>query len=266
MNDDIPELEDFSDELSRIKLNKKTNSPKKINVNIVNKQDKQTEKPERKEESFGGGFKKGFFKSKADESQSQGQNQSQSQSNSKKEEVIDLTHIKSNTENRNQLKDLNENQENNKDSLLKIGGLLDNKQNWLTQDLFTKLAQNPNLLKAFMHPSFSEVMTLLQKNPEEAKRKYGDSKEFNEFFKEFFQLMSEHFKELGKKETDKFLKESVQKDSQIERILNEPKVIKALEVLKSKGRLDGEDLNNDEELIKNIEVLIKKGVLKTINK
>ena len=43
--------------------------------------------------------------------------------------------------------------------------LLQNKDEWLNQDFFTKLASNPKLMQAFTDPRYSAIMSEFAKDP-----------------------------------------------------------------------------------------------------
>ena len=264
MYDDIPDLEDFSQELKEIKKSKNINeAPVKLGVKVINdsnsKNNNATSTIDTQQE-FGSGFKKGFLKKQSNS------NTTSTINSTKKEDIVDLTHIKS-----KKINEINEVQEkmNNvsiqNDSKFLIKDIVNNKKDWLNQDLLMKLAKNPKLLQAFMHPSFTDVISLLQSNPEEAKKKYGSNPEFNEFFKEFSSLMADHFKNLGDKQTESFINQNAKNDAEVEEILKDPKVIKLLEKMKVEGKIESQDLINDQSLMIKIDILIKKGVLKTIN-
>ena len=51
--------------------------------------------------------------------------------------------------------------------------VLGKKDEWLTPDLFSKIAQNPTLAKAFKDPKSMAALSEMGKNPKEAMEKYG---------------------------------------------------------------------------------------------
>lgn len=279
-DNDIPELEDFSEELKFTRKQQEMKSSVPIPVKVVEtsstyklsdkpisiQKDKMTQQSAKtaieESSSFGSGFKRGFFKKEAVEVKAE----QTSSKNENKNDIVDLRHIKASS-NKHEIKEVQEGMKNisiEKDNKFLMKDLMNKKDNWLNQDLLMKLAKNPKLIQAFTHPSFADVIALLQSNPQEAKRKYGDSKEFNEFFKEFFLLMSDHFKDLGKKETENFIQSSSQADPEVERVINDPQVKQLLEKMKIEGKIDSAELNSNPELAFKLDFLIKKGVLKTI--
>ena len=265
IDDDIPELEDFSDELQQIR-NKQINLVEKsseIPINVI-EEDKQVKpvvvKPVNtpKEEEFGLGlFKKGFLKKQ--------QNQ-----NTRQQEVKDLTHIKANPELEPKQKIIEEfkneiktNTINSRDKTSLLSDVVNKKEEWLTPDLLMKISQNPNMLKYFMDPRFTEVIGLMQKDPQKAFSQYGHIPEFNEFIKEFGKLMGTHFENLAKKQDEKKLQNQFANfDKETQEILQDPKIIPIITRLQVEGKLDIEEIQRDPYLSAKIKTLIDKGVFK----
>lgn len=102
-----------------------------------------------------------------------------------KAEQEDLTHLKAKPKGEN-LK-FDEVQEAMNSNMMK------NKDEWLTPELFQKLAQKPKLLKAFSDPKAMAALTEFGNNPKEAMQKYGNSPEFRELMQEFSEVMGTHF-------------------------------------------------------------------------
>ena len=245
-DDEMPELEDLSEQLNEIRKARgidEKNIPKDIKIGVVNektnnnkvnipittspspqvpvqiaKQQKQEEKPKpkpdnkRDEDNFGFGlFKRGFLK-RHNFSEDENKNKKEKEPKkvnkeipTKKEEPVDLTHIKSNpgtTTKTNVInnfnKDLKSTQESSKINPNMLNNLANNKQQWLNQELLMKIAQNPNLMRCFMDPRFSTVIQELQTNPQECLKKYGNNPEFSNFIKDFSALMGDHFNNLAK--------------------------------------------------------------------
>lgn len=103
----------------------------------------------------------------------------------------DLTHIKAKP----------------KDETLKLGEVQDamqstilkNKDEWLNQDFFTKLASNPKLFKAFTDPRYSAMLSEFGKDPKGTMQKFGHNPEFRELMEEFSKLMGSHFESIADK-------------------------------------------------------------------
>lgn len=306
-DDDIPDLEDLSEEINKINKAKGVTSnsgPVKIQVketksidnsNVKNENQrvpikvvetktntntngkKEVNNVSQKDQGFGSGFKRGFF-SKALGTNGNSNNTTEtnistnstnnktSNETNKNNEVTDLTNIKA-KKNKYEIEEVQQNMkitsESNNSKFL-MNDIMGKKDQWLNQELLMKLASNPKLIKAFTHPSFNEVIKLLQADPAEAKRKFGNDPEFNEFFKEFASLMASHFQNLGEKETNNFLKNQSSSDPEVELLLSDPKVKAVLEKMQKEGKLDAQTLGNDNDLIMKIDKLIKKGVFKTI--
>ena len=298
-DDDIPELEDFSQELEKIRQQRGDNNrsePEEIKVNVVgeNKPKKQTPKEPIKEtkpineppkvqtqpqpqpqtkkddlDDFGKGFKRGFFRKQNQQSKPQPKPQPKPQAPQQqqppKQQVEDLTHIKSDKEKQNKKivesfnKDLKSAQEQSQSNM---GGLLNNivnkKNEWLNQELLTKIAQNPNLMRYFMDPRFSGVFQELQSNPQECMRKYGHIPEFATFIKEFSALMGEHFNNLAMNVPGSNPNMS---NPEVQAILNDPKISPILMRLQKEGKIDVDELNRDPYVASKIKVLIDKKIL-----
>ena len=265
IDDDIPELEDFSEELQQIR-NKQNNLNEKsaeIPINVI--EDNKGVKPVvakpttiAKEEEFGSGlFKKGFLKKQ--------QNQ-----NTRQQEVKDLTHIKANPELEPKQKLIEEfkneiktNTINSEDKTSLLSDIVNKKEEWLTPDLLMKISQNPNMLKYFMDPRFTEVIGLMQKDPQKAFSQYGHIPEFNDFIKEFGKLMGTHFENLAKKQDEKKLQNQFANfDKETQEILQDPKIIPIITRLQVEGKLDIEEIQRDPYLSVKIKKLIDKGVFR----
>jgi hypothetical protein len=270
-DDDMPpELEDLSDELNKIRMTRgstdnERNTEIKINViedKKIDKNNSSVKVPssiEKSEEEFGSFMKKGFFK--------RSQNSKTNESNTEKK-VENITYIKSGQEKKepkiienikNEIKSNQENESNqSKNSLL--NNIIDKKDEWLNQELLMKIAQKPNLMKSFMDPRFSEVITLMQKDPQLALQKYGQVKEFNDFIKEFSGIMAEHFGKLEKKETNKVPLNTQQFDKETEEIMKDPKISAIIYKLQTEGKIDVEEIQRDPYIAFRVKKLIEKGV------
>lgn len=287
--DDLPDLEDFSEDLKKMNIGKINNEKVSIPVNINNNnnnlydntkvgipikisnnsnnsesRDMKNNKAENKDKEyeFGMGLKKGFLNKKINDNSSQNHIKEK-----EKGEIVDLTNIKS--KNKLEIDEVQQNMKNessSKDSKFLLNNIMNNKDQWLNEELMKKLMKNPKLLQAFTHPNFNDVITLIQKDPNEAKKRYGNVPELNEFFKEFSSLMADHFNNLEKKQTSNFLEEQSKKDEEIKKILEDPKVNNLLKILHKEGKLDPIHFENDNDLLIKFNILIDKGVLKTIPK
>jgi hypothetical protein len=287
-DDDLPpELEDLSEELNKIRINKgKTandGESSEIKVNVINNKNIQnfeknqnlnskiqnnsipenksttpTISDNNKEEEFGSFMKKGFFKK-----------QSQPKSQPK---VEDLTHIKSSTETTTKTKlieefkqELNTQKSTPEATASVLNNIVNKKDEWMNQELLTKIAQKPNLLKYFMDPRFTEVMALMQKDPQAAFARYGHVKEFSDFMKEFSSIMADHFNNLSKQKAEEEKMKSTQMnnfDQETQEILNDPKIAPIIFKLQTEGKLDIDEVNKDIYVSSRIKKLIDKGVFR----
>jgi len=82
-------------------------------------------------------------------------------------------------------------------------------QDWVTEDLLTKIMQHPKLSKQFMDPRFSSAIEKFQKNPREVMEMCQTNEELREFIQQFCSLMGDHFTGLAD-QTDEAAKVQVQ--------------------------------------------------------
>jgi hypothetical protein len=266
-DDDMPELEDLSEELGKMRTS--NNESSEIKVNVI-QQEKPisipvTEGKQEKKEETSFKFKKGFFlQNQQTESQTQTQTLSQPQKPLQDKNTtnspIDLTHIKSDHTETVKGKLINNVKSEIKSSLESselVNNIMGRQNEWLTPDLFAKFAQKPHLLKFFIDPKFGEVIKLMQKDPQKAKELYGHNKELNEFMKEFSTIMAEHFNKLGQQPPV-----NTNGDKEVEEILKDPKVSDFIKKLQTDGRIDMTQLQCDNTTFDKIRKLIDKGILK----
>jgi hypothetical protein len=275
-DDDLPpELEDLSEELNKIRINKgKTandGESSEIKVNVINNKNIQnfeknqnlisktqnnsipenksttpTISDNNKEEEFGSFMKKGFFKKQSQQPQPKCQ-----------PKVEDLTHIKSSTETTTKTKlieefkqELNTQKSTPEATASVLNNIVNKKDEWMNQELLTKIAQKPNLLKYFMDPRFTEVMALMQKDPQAAFARYGHVKEFSDFMKEFSSIMADHFNNLSKQKVEQEKMKSTQMnnfDQETQEILIDPKIAPIIFKLQTEGKLDIDEVNKQTE-------------------
>ena len=315
-DDEMPELEDFTEQLKEIRKAKgidEKNVPTNIKVGVIDEKNISTNdsskknntvqipistnpppsKPQqtttsqktqnnnnnnkRDEDNFGCGlFKRGFLKRhnfSEDEPKKTNNNNKSNNSNTsnnnkekeKKNEPVDLTHIKSNpgtTTKTNILNNFNNDlklsQESSKINSGMLNNLANNKQQWLNQELLMKIAQNPNLMRCFMDPRFSTVIQELQTNPQECLKKYGNNPEFSNFIKEFSALMGDHFNNLAK---NPMAGNPNYNTPEVQEIINDPKIKPILERLQKEGRIDMNEIQRDPYIASRFRVLIDKKIL-----
>ena len=300
-DDEMPELEDLSDQLNEIRkargideknisknikvgvINEKNQNVNnnKINIPISNtpppvepkKEEKKPEtKPENKKNEDNAGFsflKRGFLK-RHNFSEEENKNKikpepkkEEKKIENKKEEPVDLTHIKSNpgtTTKTNVLNNFNKDLKTNQDSsnINLLNNLANNKQQWLNQELLMKIAQNPNLMRCFMDPRFSTVIQELQINPQECLKKYGNNPEFSTFIKEFSALMGDHFNNLAK---NPMQGNPNYNNPEVQEIINDPKIKPILERLQKEGKIDMNEIMRDPYVSAKFKILIDKKIL-----
>ena len=295
-NDDLPpELEDFSEELSKIREKKgNLNENKEIKVNVIdnknsnnnnnnvsipinvvdnkknipstepkpnNNNNSNNNKNNKPKENFM--FKKGFFK-RMHEAESKQQKQQQQQKPNQTQKPEDLTYIKSTPETSTKTSTLNtftselkSSEKESSSSNPLLSNIVNNKNEWLTQELLMKIAQKPNLMKAFLDPRFSAVIKELQTNPQECINKYKNNEEFSNFIKEFSSIMGEHFTNLSKNNNNI----NNINDPEIQKIINDPKINPILKRLQLEGKIDINEINKDSYVSEKIKFLIDKKIL-----
>ena len=295
-NDDMPpELEDFSEELSKIREKKgNLNENKEIKVNVIdnknnnnnnnnvsipinvvdnkknissnesksnNNNNKNNNNNNNKpKENFM--FKKGFFKRMHEAESKQQKQQQQQQKPNQTQKPEDLTYIKSTPETSSKTSTLNtftsELKSSEKESSNPLlSNIVNNKNEWLTQELLMKIAQKPNLMKTFLDPRFSTVIKELQTNPQECMNKYKNNEEFSNFIKEFSSIMGEHFTNLSKNNNNI----NNINDPEIQKIINDPKINPILKRLQLEGKIDINEINKDSYVSEKIKFLIDKKIL-----
>ena len=266
---------------------KNDNNNNKKNIPINNtpppqtkpKEQKQEQKPKAKidnkrdEENAGFSFlKRGFLKrhnfsedNNKDKAKKEPPKEVKKETQNKKEEPVDLTHIKSNpgtTTKTNVInnfnKDLKSTQESSKINPNMLNNLANNKQQWLNQELLMKIAQNPNLMRCFMDPRFSTVIQELQTNPQECLKKYGNNPEFSNFIKDFSALMGDHFNNLAKNPMQGNPNYST---PEVQEIVNDSKIKPILERLQKEGKIDMNEIMRDPYVASKFKILIDKKIL-----
>ena len=190
-----PPLEDMSDHLQSIKSRQPQKeeeveeirlAPKKVDVQKPTpiEETKATDtvvvakQPVKKQQEAFSGLKGGFLLGPQKKTQKQPVKQAE-----------DLTHIKAKP----------------KDEQLKFeevqsamsGQLLKNKDEWLNQDFFTKLASNPKLMRAFQDPRYTAIFSEFGKDPQGTMKKFGGNPEFREIMEEFSKMMGSHFESVA---------------------------------------------------------------------
>ena len=71
---------------------------------------------------------------------------------------------------------------------------------WITDDLLSKVAKNPKLLKQLEDPKFSEALAAFQNNPKSIALVMQKDPEVREFIQDFCALLGDHFTQLGDNE------------------------------------------------------------------
>ncbi|XP_076079901.1 uncharacterized protein LOC143049998 [Mytilus galloprovincialis] len=216
---DVPPLEDMSDLLQKVqiikekrtktssqnqvKTEKKTvsnghctvsdknmapaNKPAQIQSKLENTEPKPNPKPSAafSQSSSGfGGMKKGFMF---------GGGSSQPKPSQEKTKEASVPYVKKNEES---LK-LDEVQQAMSDTITS------KKDEWMTDDLLSKVEKNETLLKKLQDPRFMEAVDMFQRNPTAAMERYKNDKETQDAFMQFCGLMGNHFTNIADKDGGK---------------------------------------------------------------
>ena len=71
---------------------------------------------------------------------------------------------------------------------------------WVTEDLLTKIDQNPTLAKAFRDPALAKVLEEFHQNPQAVFKASQCNPEIQKFLQEFCGIMGDHFTSLADQE------------------------------------------------------------------
>lgn len=75
--------------------------------------------------------------------------------------------------------------------------MLQKDQSWITPQLMAAMQTRPDLLAGLSNPRMQQAMQLMQSDPLEAKRRFGNDPEVTKFLQDFSSLMATHFDVLG---------------------------------------------------------------------
>ncbi|RUS90601.1 hypothetical protein EGW08_001598 [Elysia chlorotica] len=104
-------------------------------------------------------------------------------------------------------------------------GLMDN-QDWITDDLLTKIEKNGTLRKKFADAKFMQALEEFQKDPEGAMQKYKGNEDVEKFLLDFCGLLGDHFTSMGDNPSQQKTQNSSQSvpgQSQMAKSLNDSK-------------------------------------------
>lgn len=77
---------------------------------------------------------------------------------------------------------------------------------WITDDLLSKIQQNPVLAKSFADPSLSRVLEDFHRDPQDTLSRAKNNPEVEQFLKEFCALMGSHLTALADEEEEEEVK------------------------------------------------------------
>ena len=164
----------------------------------VNEEKKKEEKKASK--GFGAGFKGGFLNSK----------KSSTSKGSKNTAGKDIPTIKASDPYETQRKGLAGKSETISQVQKEVQKAMEEQQDpmikelekgeWMTPELVKQFSENRVISQGLTDPRCTDAMQLMQKNPGEAKKKYGGDPKVDLFLREFGKVMSGHFDKLGKEQ------------------------------------------------------------------
>lgn len=162
-------------------------------------EDAKKKKLEKKaNKGFGSGFKKGFLSGGSNGKKKVSTATSSTRTAEKKKTDTDVISVTKKADNGkagvvgNVVQEVQEAMQSDNKMLDELKGGA-----WMTDDLTTKLKENPILSKGLAHPKCQAAIELMQKDPEKAKQMFGKDPEVDLFMREFGKVMSEHFMGLG---------------------------------------------------------------------
>jgi len=120
-------------------------------------------------------------------------------------------------------------------------------QSWMTPELMQSVISDPLLSKSMTDPKFQDALSLLQKDPKQAKVKYENDPEVTAMLNRFLGVFGNHFESLSKPNEDDALK-------------NDPELAELVEYMRRGGRLDPRGL--PPQLLAKVKLLIDKGLLR----
>jgi len=299
-DDDMPELEDLSEELGKIrqKLNKEEESSE-IKLNVINNSSQNTKsqninipiqsgdlsptptpnttpntmatvnkQPPQKQEESGFRFKKGFFLRNQEIEKNQNNNSNNNTNNNKKEEetnnkIIDLTHVKSSGETVKEkfISQVKTEVKENANS-----NDLGKSLNYLNEKKDEWC--NTNLLNMIAQRPNLMKFFMDPRFADAIQLMQKDPKKFMEIYGKNPDF-NEFIKEFSFIMSNHFNKIGEEKqasqppmDKEVEKIISEPKVKMIIERLQREGKLDVNEIQRDPELSMKIKLLIDKGFLK----
>ena len=208
--DDLPPLEDFSPLFNKLGA-KKQDSATSETEDSSTRAVIPVEVPDEDKSKLGsfGGFQKGFLNTKH-----------------KKE---DTALIKSNPSKEGASCKMDEINRAVDDSMQQQDAVPLLPENWLTEELLSKVENNPRLAGAFTHPNFSQVLALFTQNPTQAMKDFGDTPEFREFFQEICSTLGQHFTELVEERGEQGAAVEDEEDRKMREILDNEEVQEVLQ-------------------------------------
>ncbi|XP_033123905.1 uncharacterized protein LOC117121634 isoform X2 [Anneissia japonica] len=192
MKNDSCKPSETSESTSTTPVHKKQPKPTK---NAAVQVGKSVVKPSNSDNTSFGGMKKGFLfsagKSKPPTKSKMQCEKTKTVSN----ELIqsndeDLTVLKPKKETRQH--EIPEVQEAMKDS---VPSWLD--RSWITRDLLATIEKHPKLAKQIQQPKFAMAVAQFQESPQKAMSDFQNDPELQQFFREFFSVLGDHFTKLG---------------------------------------------------------------------
>mmetsp|Transcript_5786 Transcript_5786/g.6433 ORF Transcript_5786/g.6433 Transcript_5786/m.6433 type:complete len:306 (-) Transcript_5786:157-1074(-) len=271
LDDELPPLEDMSTHLKTLKeqnekFNKaigattkasdiseaeasKPNSMTPTSISTSSSSSSSTTTTSTKPKTKKPGLKGGFFNSQPKKKATTTSRPKQSTTPTTTKKSPDIIEVKptQSTTDSNPLR-FNEVQE----AMKMNNNLMNNQDQWLTNDLLMQMAKNPKLLQGFSNPKYMKAIEEMKTNPGQAMKKYGDDPELREFLFEFSKIMGGHFEQLGKTKQeeeeqknskpqesfDDILEQKCKDHPALKEVIQDSRIKQILHYLKTNERID----------------------------
>ncbi|CAK8672931.1 unnamed protein product [Clavelina lepadiformis] len=243
VDEDVPPLEDMSALVDRVReIREKTaEKPQKLSAEIHNVESNRVEEPQptKPKNSGFGGMRKGFLFGSKTEGKSKAPKQPVK--NLQAEQVYDVIKPKTSPDGSLVFDEVQD--------AMKGSNVLQSKE-WITDDFMKNIEGNEKLFKQLSDPKFSQAIDWMKRDPKSAMEYYKNDQDVQDFFKQFYKILGNHFTQLGDKESakqdnqvmmssnqatseDNKKMQKILSDPEIQKILSKPDVQNLLELLRN---------------------------------
>nr|XP_039251625.1 uncharacterized protein LOC120329075 [Styela clava] len=220
---DIPDLDDMSDLVQNIKLNKQKTyqhptsqkGDHTVQQKVVENAANCKKVPLKKLPSQFGGMKKGFlFGGNSGTKATHKPNSAKSKLKDQETDIIVPKHPSETQKNPLVLDDVQE--------AMKESGITD--KSWVTTDLLKQVESNERLSNQLSDPNISKAISWMQRDPKGAMEFYKNDVEVQNFFKEFYGILGNHFTNIGAKQEEKTSNVNSEDEAAMSDILANPEI------------------------------------------